>query len=274
MILRSDDTVASGGTLSTFLSMGFACKAVGVESVDFLPLMGAGKDLARAEVLAAFYHHSKADDLLWVDFGNAIPDQYLVNYVELLLSSEKEALWCPYITRAEGRKLSFACSLPGDLAPGAYVEHERIKTQFGAEDESISHIDIRLMRLGGCGFGMTRIRRDLVRKLYEHYRRERRFLSDRTTFGELECIDVFASRLARRVHDRERPDRPIRLLPEDDSFWHYCREIGISPYAIVDYPCAHGSKLPGVGYPSFEEWIVKDAASRMPPASRLIVPEA
>ncbi len=256
-ILRSDDTVASAGTLASMLKLGQVSHALGVD-VDFLPLMGAGKDLARAELLAAFWKLSKHDDLLWIDFGNAFPTypglsalETVADYLQVMLTLEREALYFPYTTRG-GRDLSFTASPPGDGHPSVYVTVES---------------GLRLMRLGGCGMGFTRIRRSVVAKLYEKYgRREdigkcRAFLSDRTEMGELECIDVFSSKLGRRMHDFERPrDRPVRLLPEDDTFWDWCRTVGVEPYAVVDMPADHGKTTPGINAPTFGEFAGVDGA--------------
>lgn len=248
MILRSDDTVASGGTLSTMLTLGRVCEAMGILP-DFFPLMGAGKDLARAEVLAAFREHSKAEDLLWLDFGNALPpgtDASMLT-LQVLLTSERPALYLPYLTRG-GRSPSYTASLPGSAPAGAYVEAEQLG-ELGA---------LRLLKLGGCGFGGVRMTRAFVEQLYKAYgsaEEGRAFTSEQTDFGELACIDVFSSTLARRPHDRERADRPVRLLPEDDSFWHRAREVDVHPYALVDFPMIHGRLIPGVDGPSFARWI-------------------
>ena len=267
MILRSDDTVASAGTLATMLKLGQVANSMDL-AVELIPLMGAGKDLARSQVLAAFRAHSSQDDLLWIDFGNAFPTfpgqhqhEIIAQYLHVLLSSEREALYCPYTTRG-GRDLSFTCSPPGPEHPRSYVEVES---------------GVRLMRLGGCGFGFTRIRRSLVDKLYAKFGAVgegsacRGFRSDHSEFGELDCIDVFSSRLGRREHDFERKrERPVRLLPEDDTFWTWARAVGVHPFALVDMPVDHNRTTPGINAPPFGEFAGIDEPE--PKAQRIIMP--
>lgn len=271
MILRSDDNVASGGTLGTMLRIGQAVEKLGIE-LEFLPCMGAGKDLARNEVLGAYKAKSKADDLLFIDFGNALPGfnpEIAALTLKALLACEYPAVWCPYGTRAANR-FSYACSLPGNFSPRTYVRIE--PTDLG---------DIRLMQLGGCGFGWTRLRRDFVDLVWSKYEgtpgteeepiknrhgfRGRSFISDRVdlTGEEIACVDLFSSRLGPRPgEDKERPhDMPYRSNPEDDSFWQRAYiATGKRPAALVDFPIAHGKSLqPGINCPTFAEYYQLDA---------------
>lgn len=242
-ILRSDDNVGSAITQSTLLRIGQWAQTRGVH-IDFIPCMGAGKDLARAEVLAAYWHKSQCDDLLWIDNGNGIPGDWNViwNYLDALMLSTEAILWGPYVVRG-GERPSFACSLPGTDKPYSYLKTEKLHDD--SEGEA-SQYDIRLLKLGGCGFGWTRMRREAVARVFCAYKDET-FISNRldSGLGELECVDVFSSLRRRRAQDTERLDRPVRLEPEDDSFWHRVRERGLNlwPYAMVDFPIAHGKTV-------------------------------
>lgn len=241
MILRSDDTVGSAITLSTMIRLGQWSERRGVH-VDFLPIMGGGKDLARAEVLGAFRAASDADDLLFIDHGNGIPTEAgplgTDCYLDALLALEAPVVCGPYLVRG-GDQPAWALSLPAYDEPRRFLSTERVRVPAIDGEE----LHVRLLELGGCGMGWCRIRRHVVDALYEAHR-SRLFLSDETPFGELECVDVFSSRLGRRLEDKERPmERPVRLLPEDDSFCSHLRELGFPPRALVDMPIAHGKSL-------------------------------
>jgi hypothetical protein len=241
MILRSDDTVGSAITLSTMIRMGQWAEKRGV-SLDCIPVMGGGKDLARAEVLAAFRSKSTAGDLLFIDHGNGIPTEAgplgTERYLDALVALEAPVVCGPYLTRG-GDQPAWALSLPAYDEPSKFLSAEWVKMPSLGEELHA----VRLLELGGTGMGWCRLRRHVVDALYETHR-ARMFLSDRTPFGELECVDVFSSRLGRRGEDKERPrERPIRLLPEDDSFCLYLRELGFAPRALVDMPIAHGKSI-------------------------------
>lgn len=240
MILRSDDTVGSAITLSTMLRIGQWSQRRGV-AVDFIPIMGGGKDLARAEILGAFRAKSTAGDLLFIDHGNGIPTEATPLgtdcYLDTLLVLDAPVVCGPYMTRG-GDQPAWALSLPAYDEAEKFLTVERVLVPALGEE-----LQVRLLELGGSGMGWCRIRRHVVDKLFEKYR-ERRFLSDTTQYGELECVDVFSSRLGRRAEDKERPlERPVRLLPEDDSFSLYLRELGEPPRALVDMPIAHGKAI-------------------------------
>lgn len=262
-ILRSDDNVASAVTQATLLQLGRWSALRGVD-LDFLPCMGGGKDLARCEVLAAFYHRSKAEALLWIDNGNGVPqcetkaefEETCRLYFDVLLLLEEPIVWGPYMTRG-GDDPSFACSLPGDELPHRYLKNERVTIPGEWIDGGdAASPDVRMLRLGGCGFGWTRMRRDVVDRIFAAFEGEA-FVSNRldSGLGELECVDVFSSMRRRRLQDTQAVNfarvragdlanvtRPMRLEPEDDSFWHRVRERGLnfSPCALVDLPVAHG----------------------------------
>lgn len=258
-ILRSDDNVGSAVTQATLLHAGRWAEMRGVH-LDFIPCMGAGKDLARAEVLAAYWRHSRCEDLLWIDHGNGIPADVAgggsyfaaVRYLDALLCLDEPVVWGPYLVRG-GERPAFACSLPDERPATEHVKiaDVAIPSRLGAIDAAgVESAGIRLLKLGGCGFGWTRMRRDVVGEVFRAYADED-FLSNRldSGVGELECVDVFSSLRRRRADDTERRDRPMRLEPEDDSFWHRMRERGLSfhPYAMVDYPIAHGRHVADFG---------------------------
>jgi hypothetical protein len=238
-ILRSDDNVGSAVTQATLLRIGQWARARGVD-LDFIPCMGAGKDLARAEVLAAFHHRSKAEHLLWIDNGNGIPGSWETAwmYLDAMMALREPCVWGPYLVRG-GVAPAFACGFVDQEDPRRHLKTEEVTI----EGETVS---VRLLKLAGCGFGWTRMRRDVVDVVFDAYQ-DCAFVSNRLDggLGELECVDVFSSLVRRRLNDTERGDRPLRLEPEDDSFWHRIRErnLDLWPHAMVDMPIAHGRSI-------------------------------
>lgn len=234
MILRSDESVAPGGTCTFLAMLGYVCGNYGL-SMSMLPLQGFPHAQARNRVASMFLaDEAFGEDLLWLDFGNHAPAgnalQVVDSLVKVMLTCETGCLVFPTPLRGpQDHDYSYNCfPLPGRTA----VETVDL-LELGA---------LQLLKLQAAGMAFVRMRRAELARVHAWAREHGEACSYELEQGTIPGANLFGH----LVEDG-------RELGEDVSFWRRAAKAGVHPYAVIDMPVSHGHREPGVNCPMFRD---------------------
>jgi hypothetical protein len=189
---------------------------------------GGSQALARSEVLAAGYCLTDCTDFVWLDsdawLEGTVRDHALALERVIAASDALRApIALPYVTRLspEDNRPAFACSFPEG--------EPRVMRLPNGE---------RVAKLQGTGFGFVHCTREHIATMREAYKAQA-FRSERPELAGHDCVYLFGETLARKAFDNLDASRPVRALPEDDSYWHRAALVGVYAYSLVDLPLTH-----------------------------------
>ncbi len=217
-----------GATTDTILRLTQAwCSKIGARATR-LYQHGGSQALARSEVLAAAFCLSDFTDFVWLDSdawleGNTREHALVLERVVAASYALRAPIALPYVTRltADDNTPAFACSFPEG--------EPRVMRLPNGE---------RVAKLQGTGFGFVHVTREHIAAMRQAYP-ELVFRAERPALAAHDCVYLFGETLARKAFDNLDPTRPVRALPEDDSYWHRAALIGQHAYSLVDVPLTH-----------------------------------